>query len=177
MGLILRSIERMLKMQFSMGRKFTQIWRKCLKGQYHELFPDQVYREGFWNFLFRSKIGWYMSRINIFCILLIVRGPMISNSAGTKKFAVYECTVLYLSLGLKGCHVISLPPRPFTLVKRIWYTNVGCFEPPSAHSPLLNAYGTQMWGVSKFVVLAKIIGRRDAGISHAKNRWGNALIL
>jgi hypothetical protein len=47
MGLILRSIERMLKMQFSMGRKFTQIWRKCLDGQYHELFPDQVDREGF----------------------------------------------------------------------------------------------------------------------------------
>ncbi len=36
-------------------------------------------------------------------------------------------------------------------------------------SPLLNADGTQMQGVLKLVVLAKTIGIKDAGISHAKN--------
>jgi hypothetical protein len=55
-----------------------------------------------------------MSRFNIFCILLVVRGPVISNSAGRRDLQF--TSVQYLSLGLKGCQVISLSPRPFTLV-------------------------------------------------------------
>ncbi len=65
-----------------------------------------------------------MSRFNIFCILLVVRGPMISNSAGTRDSQF--TSVQYLSLGLKG---VMLSPSLLGL------------------SPLLNAYGTQMWGV------------------------------